>query len=87
MATIPLRILHPTDSAKVADGDADVELTLRDVCVDLQRGNFLPVEQPLNQLGAVLERTQATLPMTVAIRQLGLEPHDAVMLQKQTQGA
>lgn len=87
MPTIPIRILHPTDSTQYADGEADVDLTLRDICVNLQQGEFLPANQPLTQLGAVLERTSKTLPMTVPIGTLGLQAGDAVLLEKQTQGA
>jgi len=86
MPTMPLRIVHPTDS-RPADGDADIDLTLRDVCLDLQRGDFLATDQKLNELTAVLERTNATLPMTVPIKTLGLQANDTIQLAKATTGA
>ena len=87
MPTIEIRVLHPTDSSRVADGDADVELTMTDICRDLQLGEFLEPEHRLDQLGASLERTRSTLPMDVPLGTLGVRDGDAVALHKQTRGA
>ena len=50
MPTIPLEIKHPTDSDLKAFGDADSQLTLRDLCLDLQKGAWLAPEVSVTAL-------------------------------------
>jgi hypothetical protein len=87
MDTLNIRILHPTDSTRFADGDADLDMTLRDLCVDLKSGEFLPADQDLTKLGATLERTNATLPMLVPLGKLGIQNGDAIALARTAEGA
>lgn len=86
MSSIPITICHPTTS-EPTQGDIDLDHTLRDVCVALQAAEVLPAGTPVDRYGAVLERTNATLPMNVPARQLALEPNDSLMLQTHHEGA